>query len=62
MMKKIFIIAGAAIAAMLGAFGFVKNSKKLKMRRVIKRVSSTMYTVGTMMRMLSLQVAKKPSV
>ncbi len=62
MLKKILIISGASLAALLGTLGLVKNSKKMKMRRVIKRVSSTMYTVGTMMRMLSLQVAKKPSV
>ncbi len=62
MMKKIFIIAGASAAALLGAVGIIKNSKKIKMRRVLKRVSNTMYTVGTMMRMLSFQVAQKPSV
>ncbi len=58
MLKKILIIAGASLAALLGTLGFVKNSKKMRMRRTMKRVGSTMYTVGTMMRMMSMQAAK----
>lgn len=56
--KKIFIIGGTVAAAFLGVFGIVKNSKKMKMRRTIKRVGSAMYNVGTMLRTLSFQVAQ----
>ncbi len=58
MLKKILIIAGASLAALLGTLGLVKNSRKMKARRTIKRVSTTMYNVGTMLRTLSLQVAQ----
>ncbi len=61
MLKKILIISSGALAALLGVLGFVKNSKKLKMRRTVKRVGNAMYTVGTMLRMLSLQVVQKPT-
>ncbi len=60
MLKKILIISGAALAALLGTLGFVKNSKKMKMRRVMKRVGNTMYNVGTMLRTLSFQAEQKP--
>ncbi len=57
MLKKIIIISAASIAALLGVLGFVKNSRKMKVRRTVKHVSSTMYNVGTMLRTLSCQVA-----
>ncbi|MBR3878554.1 MAG: hypothetical protein IKJ24_00385 [Clostridia bacterium] len=58
MLKKIFIVAGAAIAALIGTLAFLKNSKMMKTRRAVKRISNTMYTVGTMLRTLSCQVAE----
>jgi len=58
MWKKILIIAGAIGAALLGTLGLVKNSKRMKARRTMKRVSNTMYNVGTMLRTLSCQVAQ----
>ena len=56
MLKKLLLISGAVAAAVLGIFGFAKNSKKMKARRMIKRVGSAMYTAGTMLRTLSMQV------
>ena len=56
MLKKLLLISGAVTAAVLGIFGFAKNSKKMKARRMIKRVGSAMYTAGTMLRTLSMQV------
>ena len=58
MLKKILIISGASLAALLGGRGLIKNSKKMKMRRTMRRIGSTMYNVGTMLRTLSLQVAQ----
>ena len=58
MFKKIFIIVGAALAALIGALAFLKNSKMMKAKRTVKRISNTMYTVGTMLRTLSCQVAE----
>lgn len=58
MFKKIFIISGASIATVIGAVVFVKNSKMMRTRRAVKRISSAMYTVGTMLRTLSCQVAE----
>lgn len=58
MIKKILIISGASLAALLGGIGLLKNSKKMKMRRMMRRIGSTMYNVGTMLRTLSLQVAQ----
>lgn len=58
MLKKIFIIFGASMAAIIGAVVFVKNSKMMKTKRAVKRISSAMYTVGTMLRTLSCQVAE----
>lgn len=58
MMKKMLIIAGAAVAALVGALAFVKNSKMMKTRRTVKRISTTMYNVGTMLRTLSCQVSE----
>ncbi len=57
MLKKIFLISAAVVAAALGVFGFAKNSKKMKARRMVKRVGNAMYTAGTMLRTLSMQVA-----
>ena len=58
MMKKMLIIAGAVVAALVGAIAFVKNSKMMKTRRAVKRISTTMYNVGTMLRTLSCQVSE----
>ena len=58
MLKKTLIIGGAVVAALTGAIVFVKNSKMMKTRRMIKRISTTMYTVGTMLRTLSCQVSE----
>jgi uncharacterized membrane protein YidH (DUF202 family) len=58
MIKKMFIIAGAVAAALIGTLAFLKNSKMMKTRRTVKRISNTMYTVGTMLRTLSCQVAE----
>ena len=55
MMKKILLISAAVGAAMLGALGLLKNSKKLKARRMIKRIGNAMYSVGTMLRTISAQ-------
>ena len=55
MLKKIVWISAAVGAAMLGAFGLVKNSKKMRARRMIKRIGNAMYSVGTMLRTLSVQ-------
>ncbi len=57
MLKKTLIIAGASTVALVGTLAFLKNSKMMKTRRMVKRISTTMYTVGTMLRTLSCQVA-----
>ena len=58
MLKKMIIIIGAVSAALIGALAFLKNSKMMKAKRTVKRISNTMYTVGTMLRTLSCQVAE----
>ena len=58
MLKKMLIIGGAAVAALVGTAVFLKNSKMMKTRRAVKRISSAMYTVGTMLRTLSCQVSE----
>ena len=58
MLKKMLIIIGAVSAALIGALAFLKNSKMMKAKRAVKRISNTMYTVGTMLRTLSCQVAE----
>lgn len=58
MWKKILIIASAVVAALIGTVSLVKNSKKMKTRRTVRRVSNTMYNVGTVLRTLSCQVAQ----
>ena len=58
MWKKILIIASAVVAALIGTVSLVKNSKKMKARRTVRRVSNTMYNVGTVLRTLSCQVAQ----
>ena len=58
MLKKTLIIGGAAVAALVGTAVFLKNSKMMKTRRAVKRISSAMYTVGTMLRTLSCQVSE----
>ena len=55
MLKKILLISTAVVAAALGVFGFAKNSKKMKARRMVKRIGNAMYTTGTMLRTLSMQ-------
>ena len=55
MLKKILLIATAVIGTALGIFGLAKNSKKMKARKMIKRIGSAMYTVGTMLRTISAQ-------
>ena len=57
MCKKIILISAALGAAVLGAVGIAKSSKKLKMHRMIKKVGEAMYNVGTMLRVLSMQTA-----
>ncbi len=57
MLKKVIIISTASAAALLGVLGLVKNSKRMKMRKTVKRVSTAMYNVGTMLRTLSCQVS-----
>lgn len=58
MLKKILIIAGASTAVLVGTLAFLKNSKMMKTRRAVKRISNAMYTVGTMLRTLSCQVSE----
>ncbi len=58
MLKKTLIIAGASTAVLVGTLAFFKNSKMMKTRRMVKRISTTMYTVGTMLRTLSCQVSE----
>ena len=58
MLKKTLIIGGAVAAALTGAVVFIKNSKMMKTKRMVKRISTTMYTVGTMLRTLSCQVSE----
>ena len=58
MLKKTLIIGGAVAAALVGSVVFLKNSKMMKTRRAVKRISSAMYTVGTMLRTLSCQVSE----
>ena len=55
MIKKILLISAAVGAAVFGALGLLKNSKKLKARRMIKRIGNAMYSVGTMLRTVSVQ-------
>ena len=55
MLKKILLIATAALGAVLGFVGLAKNSKKLRARRMVKRIGNAMYTAGTMLRTLSMQ-------
>ena len=55
MLKKILLIATAALGAVLGVVGLAKNSKKMKARRMVKRIGNAMYTAGTMLRTLSMQ-------
>ena len=57
MLKKILLIATAALGAVLGVVGLAKNSKKMKARKMIKRIGNAMYTAGTMLRTLSMQMA-----
>ena len=57
MLKKILLIATAALGAVLGFVGLAKNSKKLRARRMVKRIGNAMYTAGTMLRTLSMQMA-----
>ena len=59
MMKKIFLISAASAAAILGAVGLAKNSKKLKMHRAVKKMGTAMYNVGTMLRVLSMQTVSQ---
>ncbi len=56
--KKIWLIAGAAAAVGLGTAGILANTKQAKTRRVMKKAGAVMYTVGTMLRTLSCQVAE----
>ncbi len=49
MAKKIWIISGAAIAAVAGVLGIAMNTKQAKMKRFTKRVGKTMYTLGSVM-------------
>ncbi len=56
MLKKILLIFAAVTASVLGVFGLARNSKKMKARRMVKRIGNAMYSVGTMLRTLSLQV------
>ena len=58
MLKKMLIIGGAIIAALVGTIAFLKNSKMMKTRRAVKRISGAMYNVGTMLRTLSCQVSE----
>lgn len=55
MLKKILLIGAAAVGAVLGVVGLAKNSKKMKTRRMIKRIGTAMYNVGTMLRTISVQ-------
>ena len=57
MWKKVFLISAAVGAAALGAVGLAKNSKKIKMHRLMKKAGMAMYNVGTMLRVLSMQTA-----
>ena len=57
MAKRIILLSAAGVAAILGAVGLAKSSKKIKMRRIVKRMGSAMYNVGTMLRVLSMQAA-----
>ena len=59
MMKKIFLISAASLAAILGAIGLAKNSKKLRMHRMMKRMGKAMYNAGTMLRVLSMQTVSQ---
>lgn len=58
MFKKMIIIGGALAAALTGVALLAKNSKMMKTKRAVKRISSAMYTVGTMLRTLSCQVSE----
>lgn len=57
MAKRIILLSAAGVAAILGAVGLAKSSKKIKMRRLVKRMGSAMYNLGTMLRVLSMQAA-----
>ena len=55
--KKILILAATVTAVGIGA-GVLLNSKQMRMQRMLKKVSRTMYVAGTMLRTLSCQVTK----
>ena len=55
MLKKILLIGAAAVGAVLGVIGLAKNSRKMKARRMIKRIGNAMYSIGTMLRTISVQ-------
>ena len=54
--KNIVLISAAIAAAGASTVGLVLNSKKMKLKRMAKRTSNALYTVGTVMRALSFQV------
>ena len=55
MLKKMLIVVAALGAALLGVLGFYKNSKKLRLHRMLRKTGQAMYNVGTMLRVLSMQ-------
>ena len=54
MLKKMILIIAASGAAVLGEIGLFKGSKKMRMRRMIKRIGMVMYNLGTMLRVTSM--------
>jgi hypothetical protein len=55
--KKILILAAAVTAVGVGT-GALLNSKKMRMQRMLKKVSRAMYVTGTMLRTLSCQTSE----
>lgn len=56
-MKGIKILIGATALAAVGAgtAGLLMNTKKARMRRLVKKTGRIMYTVGNVLQILSCQ-------
>ena len=57
-MKTVLVTGGTRGIGLAIALAFLKNSKMMKTKRAVKRISNAMYTVGTMLRTLSCQVSE----
>lgn len=56
--KKVLLSTMAIATVGVGVAGILANTKRARVKRIMRKTGQTMYTVGTILRTLSCQVCE----